>query len=561
MKLLVLSKKVTACYRTGNFNEARDLLEQYKTILPQVQDRLIFEVMGLYLEAALKRASGDFQELAGLLTEALSKAELIEPGLVTAIVYVFAGTVTDLINSEDPSNKIDSPDVLSIRALEHLQCVKDSSDVLADMKRKAHISLATFCLCCNISGQRIKGNVDNASLGKAKTSIEAVDQSAFEEHPLSGYHDVQRYLVLAIFHYRSSQLSPDQRIRFLGNASRYAKKAECLAKEYQFAEMIEWSKANEALCTEELVSVNSAIQNHANNADHMRNDETGFRPEKRKDAFDTQSSFDERRARRGNYDATRHSDRTIGIEHVDMSNIASFIDIDDITQPASEFQPTPPRSDFVEVKSKRTQKEQRERVYEKEERKQRETKRIMQGAILKPKINKSSQNNTSTALASINVEQKRVVSLMLVKPGSPPPPPINAWTKPLSITPAKPPNEASAELPRITQPDPLAVERGKPLRTDDMRLKDDTKDNGEPKSQPGMDKPKEQNDGRPRSTSRSRDVNKTQKAKLQVKNEKSQNSDKNRDQNKERNSQQPQRDSRTPSGRQEQQYTAPGQSE
>jgi hypothetical protein len=263
MKLLVLSKQVTACYRRGTFNKARDFLEQYKTILPQAEDSLIFEVLGLYLQAALERAIGDFQELPELLTAALSKAELIEPGLVTAIVYVFAATVTDLINSENQTNELGSPDDLSIRALEHLQCVPDSSGVLAEMKQKAHITLATFYLGCNISGRRIKGNVDNSCLDKAKASIMAVHESACEGQPLSGYREVQLNLVQSIYNYRRSQVivnpSRDERVRFLRNAFDHAKKAECLARYYQFTEMVEWSKATEALCTEELVRAKFAI--------------------------------------------------------------------------------------------------------------------------------------------------------------------------------------------------------------------------------------------------------------------------------------------------------------
>jgi hypothetical protein len=253
MKLLVWSKQVIACCRRGRFQEAHTFLEQYNTtLLLQTQDRLFFEVMGLYLQAALKRASGDFQELPGLLTEALSKADLIETGLVTAIVYVFAGTVTDLINSEDPT-KVLSPDVLSIRALEHLRCVPDHSKVLDNMKQKVRVTLATFYLGCNISGQRIKDNIDISSLDKAKTSTMAIYQSVCEGNPLSGYREVQLKLVLSIYNYRQSQVYPDERVRFLRDAFDYAKKAECLARCYQFTEMVEWSKANEALCTEELV--------------------------------------------------------------------------------------------------------------------------------------------------------------------------------------------------------------------------------------------------------------------------------------------------------------------
>ena len=206
----------------------------------------------------------------------------------------------------------------------------------------------------------------------------------------------------------------------------------------------------------------------------------------------------------------RTEPQKVGIDHIDLSNIAGFIDIDDIAQPASEVEPASPQSDFVEVKSKRMQKEQRERAREEEERKRREIEKMMQDAVMvKPKTNKSGsqnkqhstskpprfarnsgvppnvvsnlsagntsprgatpvaspENGTITAISSTNVDQKRASPLMLEKPSSPPPPPMfNAWTKPLSITPAKPPGETSAELSKFVHPDPLAVGSGKPQR-------------------------------------------------------------------------------------------------
>ena len=251
--LLVLSKQVTVCYRRGKFNKADELLGQYMTISQQVPDTLIFEVIGLYLQAALKRAHGDYKELKEPLTAALSKAELIEPGLVPAIVYIFAGTVIDLVNLGD-SNKIDlSPDTLSIKALEHLRCIPDHSDVLADMEQKAHITLATFYLGSNIGGQRIKDSIDTSDIDKAKTSLMTVHQSVYlKETPLSGYREVQLNLVQSIYNYRCAQVRPDQRICFLGKAIDYAKNAGRRAKDYQFTEMFQWSQANEVLCTEEL---------------------------------------------------------------------------------------------------------------------------------------------------------------------------------------------------------------------------------------------------------------------------------------------------------------------
>ena len=198
----------------------------------------------------------------------------------------------------------------------------------------------------------------------------------------------------------------------------------------------------------------------------------------------------------------------MGIDHIDLSNIASFIDIDDIVQPASEPEPASPQSGFVEVKSKRTQKEQRERAREEEERKRRETEKMMADALLKPKTHKSTNLNKShqtskpprfarnnatsnqmTSVTRVNTppgtvppavespessmvsgiplgssEQKQASTLMVEKLAPPPPPPMfNAWTKPLSITPAKP-QMVSVEVSAAMQPDPLAVGSGKPMR-------------------------------------------------------------------------------------------------
>ena len=196
----------------------------------------------------------------------------------------------------------------------------------------------------------------------------------------------------------------------------------------------------------------------------------------------------------------------MGIDHIDLSNIAGFIDIDDIVQPTSETEPASPQSDFVEVKSKRTQKELRERAREEGERKKRELEKLMADAMLKPKAHKPNNHNkshqtskpprfTRSNIASNQVPsvtrvatppeavppqtmspegnavcavpsgigEKRTSPLMMEKPSSPAPPPMfNAWTKPLSITPAKP-QLASVEM-TTTKPDPLAVGSGKPTR-------------------------------------------------------------------------------------------------
>ena len=254
-KLLVLSKQVTACYRRGHFTNACSLLEEYMTILPEVQDVLYFEAVGLHIKAALKRATGDFRGLREALTAALSKAELIEPGLVTAAVYGFAATVGDMISSEDES----SPDILAIKCLEHLRHVEDSPHFCADKTLKVHIILATFYLGCNIRGQLINQNIVASDLEKAKSSIMAVHSSTCDGNPLSKYREVQFKLVQSIYSYRHSQIIPSNRIGLLQNAFDNAKAAESMSREHQFTEMVEWSKTIEALFKEELRRAKSQV--------------------------------------------------------------------------------------------------------------------------------------------------------------------------------------------------------------------------------------------------------------------------------------------------------------
>ena len=251
MKQLALSKQVTASYRRGNFSDASSLLKKYMHRLPEVQDGLMFEVVGLHMEAALKRATGDFKGLENALTAALSKAELIEPGLVTAAVYGFAATVGDMISLEDKF----SPYVLSMKTLEHLQRVKDCPHFCADKAQKAHMMLATCYLGCNFSGQltKNKSGMDLSDLKKSKDSLMAVQQVMYDGNPLSKYREVQLKLVQSIYHYRLSQDRPDDRVSLLRSAFNYAEEAERLSRKYRFLEMVEWSITNKALCTEELV--------------------------------------------------------------------------------------------------------------------------------------------------------------------------------------------------------------------------------------------------------------------------------------------------------------------
>ena len=305
MKLLILFKHITACNRRGEFQNAHKFLEEYKALSSKVQDSFIFGVLGLYLEAALKRAGEDFKALKELLMKALEMAKQIEPGLVTATVYIFAATVSDLIDLESPA-------VLTEKALEHLECVPDSSDVLAAMRRKANIILATFHLGCNVSGQLLKDTIDDSSLQKAMTCIKDIYESVYEEHPLSVYYDIQLYLVLSIFKYRRSQLVPGLRVRELRNACRYAKKAQRLAQTNKFTEMFKWSKNNETLCTQAL--------------NHVRNNKSDQKSEERMNQLEHTSrgdriKQDQSNDRRKSCDLQNRTEQVSRQDHKEQDNL------------------------------------------------------------------------------------------------------------------------------------------------------------------------------------------------------------------------------------------------
>ena len=204
----------------------------------------------MLLYAALYRAEGNLEKLKEFLDNALGNAELIEPGLVTATVYTFAGSVSDLINS--PDSEEGKPDIFSMRALEHLQRAADSSKDLikSDKKLKGHLNLAASYLSCNMSGQLLRKNIDKSRLEKAM----AVQEFVFEGL-LSSYYKVQLNLLLSVYLCRKAQVSSDEKsqTRFLRCAFDWAKEAERLARDCNFAELLEWSKESVALCTEDLV--------------------------------------------------------------------------------------------------------------------------------------------------------------------------------------------------------------------------------------------------------------------------------------------------------------------
>ena len=244
LKLLVLSKRVMTSYRSNCFHMAKDLLEEYSCLLTETTEFEFFDAIRVYLQAALYRAKGDVTALRDILPGALAKAERIEPGIISAAIYLLVAMVKTLFETKD---------IFSIRALEHLKDVTDSPAVKTDMKRKCHIASALYYLGCDISGKLTRKHVHSESLEKAHSSIRAVQQSIDEKNPMNSYRAIQFNIVNSVLHYRYSQVQLDEKVLLLQKAFDFSKSAESIATMFKFEEMLGWARACMALCTEGLV--------------------------------------------------------------------------------------------------------------------------------------------------------------------------------------------------------------------------------------------------------------------------------------------------------------------
>jgi hypothetical protein len=148
-------RRVVASYRQGCLTIARLLLIDYHELLLKANELLIFEVMYLYLKAALERVSGDSEAAKEILEGALLKADQLAPGIITAATSSAAMNQNSGLNAEYGPSSAE----LSMKALEHLKH-EPRSEIQWDMEQKAYINLATFHLGYDMSGKIVEKYVN-----------------------------------------------------------------------------------------------------------------------------------------------------------------------------------------------------------------------------------------------------------------------------------------------------------------------------------------------------------------------------------------------------------------
>ena len=263
VKLTIYSKCTIACARQNCFRQARNYLDNFNEILKKVDDSPYFIALGAYLELLFKRNRKDFNGIDGEMRHALTKAESIESGFLTAAIHVLVATLSSFNDQE--SGLANAQQRLCELAIEHLQAVEPNS-VSRDMEQKAFITMAFFSLKCLLSKDIILDErCTEENMKKAKFALTALNDSQIK-CPLSRFRGIQAKLANAALYYRQSQLrrEPKEARQFLEYSLHSAQEAKELAKKLKFRGMDCWSDTLISKCVEELVVTHCAIppRNH-----------------------------------------------------------------------------------------------------------------------------------------------------------------------------------------------------------------------------------------------------------------------------------------------------------
>ena len=248
VKLVILSKKITANFKLGNFEEAQRGMEEYRSGIVQSEDRMISETREFLLNSALERSRGNIRESYKHGLNGLALVEQISTGMLVVQYYSNLATViTVLLELECGENKkVLKQEAIYFfkKAVEHL---KDANDFLPskfDQEQKVHINLAFLHLGCSFATHaRAERSVEDSEIEEAVKHLNAAEKSVNEGYVMTGYRVCQFFLARsALFYRRSQNLKPDEIERkeyLLKSALNYSKQAKEFATRGKFVEMVE----------------------------------------------------------------------------------------------------------------------------------------------------------------------------------------------------------------------------------------------------------------------------------------------------------------------------------
>ena len=254
IKLVVLLQKALACSQKQEFNIATELLKEYDELVPKSLERDVFEVLRLYALAACNRQGSHNeikQHIRDALFMAMGKLDRLRPGLVSALVNLFAGTVTDCLNN----TAVVSLEKLSCDAIQHLhkdQEMPKHPDFRADLERKGYLNRAALRLGCSFSGNLITEYVDDKRVNEADSYIRSVEKS-FEDDPyVTKKCQILLDLAKSMLYFRQSQNQPGDRMKLIQMALEFSQKGKMDAENLKFSGIASCCESFERLFTEKL---------------------------------------------------------------------------------------------------------------------------------------------------------------------------------------------------------------------------------------------------------------------------------------------------------------------
>ena len=249
VKLVILSKKITANFKLGNFKQAERGIAEYRRGLSQSEDRTISETREFLLNSALERSRGNMQESYQCAINGLELVEQIPTGILVVQYYSNLATVITVLLELESDRK--NRELLKqqaiyffLKAIDHLEDANDYLPSKSDQKQKVHINLAFLHLRSSFaSGVRAEERVEDFEIEQAKKHLEAADQSVYEGCKMTNYRNCQYLLARSVWFYRRSQnLKADEieaRNDLLNDSFEYSNEASQIAIGCKFVEMLQ----------------------------------------------------------------------------------------------------------------------------------------------------------------------------------------------------------------------------------------------------------------------------------------------------------------------------------
>lgn len=252
VKMAILSNKITAHYKMGDFKQAQQGLEEFKRKLaeiPQSKDRVISEAREFLVKSALERSRGNVRESYEHAMNGLPLLEEVPSGMfIVQYLANLATTITILLEVENAgeTNKKLKKQAIDFfeKAIDHLEDSNDFLPAKYDHIQKIHIHLAFLHLGCSYaSGTRDACRVDDSEIKKAANHVNAAAQSVNEGYAMTNYRNCQYLLVRSVLFFRLSQnVQPDEierRDSLQRSAYKFSNEAKEIAKTSNLYEIVQ----------------------------------------------------------------------------------------------------------------------------------------------------------------------------------------------------------------------------------------------------------------------------------------------------------------------------------